>query len=204
MGAGKSSLVLRFVKGQFFDFQARRGQTLRRRRRRSLRRLGGPQESTIGAAFLTQTVNVNDATVKFEIWYARNKTSVSDRVVYVASRLTKDFQFTGTQQGKSATTASHPCTTGVRSALHVTMDKIATELHATARRRSSSYYRVRHHQQRLLHTRQELGAWPSGSSRMRLHAYVDTMTRHRPGARAAAPGQRLPGDGTHREQSGPG
>lgn len=46
MGAGKSSLVLRFVKGQFFDYQ----------------------ESTIGAAFLTQTVSVNDVTVKFEIW----------------------------------------------------------------------------------------------------------------------------------------
>jgi small GTP-binding protein len=46
MGAGKSSLVLRFVKGQFFDYQ----------------------ESTIGAAFLTQCVAVNDATVKFEIW----------------------------------------------------------------------------------------------------------------------------------------
>eukprot|EP00244_Chara_vulgaris_P014793 TRINITY_DN9513_c0_g1_i1.p1 TRINITY_DN9513_c0_g1~~TRINITY_DN9513_c0_g1_i1.p1 ORF type:complete len:203 (+),score=30.62 TRINITY_DN9513_c0_g1_i1:201-809(+) len=46
MGAGKSSLVLRFVKGQFFDYQ----------------------ESTIGAAFLTQTVAVNDATIKFEIW----------------------------------------------------------------------------------------------------------------------------------------
>ncbi|KAJ7570582.1 hypothetical protein O6H91_01G127200 [Diphasiastrum complanatum] len=46
MGAGKSSLVLRFVKGQFFEYQ----------------------ESTIGAAFLTQTVAVNDATVKFEIW----------------------------------------------------------------------------------------------------------------------------------------
>jgi small GTP-binding protein len=46
MGEGKSSLVLRFVKGQFFDYQ----------------------ESTIGAAFLTQTVTVNDATVKFEIW----------------------------------------------------------------------------------------------------------------------------------------
>lgn len=26
------------------------------------------QESTIGAAFLTQTVAVNDVTVKFEIW----------------------------------------------------------------------------------------------------------------------------------------
>eukprot|EP00475_Leptophrys_vorax_P005528 TRINITY_DN13338_c0_g3_i2.p1 TRINITY_DN13338_c0_g3~~TRINITY_DN13338_c0_g3_i2.p1 ORF type:complete len:201 (+),score=17.20 TRINITY_DN13338_c0_g3_i2:273-875(+) len=46
MGAGKSSLVLRFVKGQFFEYQ----------------------ESTIGAAFLTQTVAVSDAVVKFEIW----------------------------------------------------------------------------------------------------------------------------------------
>ncbi|KAI6670665.1 hypothetical protein NL676_005550 [Syzygium grande] len=46
MGAGKSSLVLRFVKDQFFDFQ----------------------ESTIGAAFFSRTVGVNDASVKFEIW----------------------------------------------------------------------------------------------------------------------------------------
>ena len=46
MGAGKSSLVLRFVKGQFFDYQ----------------------ESTIGAAFLTQTVSTDDAVVKFEVW----------------------------------------------------------------------------------------------------------------------------------------
>ncbi|XP_029123475.1 ras-related protein RHN1 isoform X5 [Elaeis guineensis] len=46
MGAGKSSLVLRFVKGQFFEFQ----------------------ESTIGAAFFAQTLALNDATVKFEIW----------------------------------------------------------------------------------------------------------------------------------------
>lgn len=45
-GAGKSSLVLRFVKGQFIEFQ----------------------ESTIGAAFFSQTVAVNDTTVKFEIW----------------------------------------------------------------------------------------------------------------------------------------
>lgn len=43
---GKSSLVLRFVKGQFFEFQ----------------------ESTIGAAFLTQAVVVDDCTVKYEIW----------------------------------------------------------------------------------------------------------------------------------------
>jgi len=43
---GKSSLVLRFVKKQFYEYQ----------------------ESTIGAAFLTQTVNVKDYVVKFEIW----------------------------------------------------------------------------------------------------------------------------------------
>ena len=43
---GKSSLVLRFVKKQFFEYQ----------------------ESTIGAAFLTQTITVDDCTVKFEIW----------------------------------------------------------------------------------------------------------------------------------------
>ncbi|TDL26432.1 ras-domain-containing protein [Rickenella mellea] len=44
---GKSSLVLRFVKDQFDDYR----------------------ESTIGAAFLTQTVNLDDgSTVKFEIW----------------------------------------------------------------------------------------------------------------------------------------
>jgi Ras-related protein Rab-5C len=43
---GKSSLVLRFVKGQFHEYQ----------------------ESTIGAAFLTQTVQIEDTAVKFEIW----------------------------------------------------------------------------------------------------------------------------------------
>lgn len=43
---GKSSLVLRFVKGQFYEFQ----------------------ESTIGAAFLTQTVCLDNVTVKYEIW----------------------------------------------------------------------------------------------------------------------------------------
>ncbi|WBW72703.1 GTPase Ypt5 [Schizosaccharomyces osmophilus] len=44
---GKSSLVLRFVKDQFDDYR----------------------ESTIGAAFLTQTVPIDDSTsVKLEIW----------------------------------------------------------------------------------------------------------------------------------------
>merc|ERR1711988_710819 len=43
---GKSCLVVRFVRDEFFEFQ----------------------EPTIGAAFLTQTVALNDTTVKFEIW----------------------------------------------------------------------------------------------------------------------------------------
>mmetsp|Transcript_19327 Transcript_19327/g.17553 ORF Transcript_19327/g.17553 Transcript_19327/m.17553 type:complete len:195 (+) Transcript_19327:126-710(+) len=43
---GKSCLVVRFVRDEFFEFQ----------------------EPTIGAAFLTQTVTLDDATVKFEIW----------------------------------------------------------------------------------------------------------------------------------------
>ncbi|PSS20877.1 Ras-related protein [Actinidia chinensis var. chinensis] len=46
MGAGKTSLVLRFVKGQFYDYQ----------------------ESTIGAAFFTQVLSLNEATIKFDIW----------------------------------------------------------------------------------------------------------------------------------------
>ncbi|KAL6080094.1 Ras-related protein Rab-5A [Balamuthia mandrillaris] len=46
-GVGKSNLVLRFVKGEFHE----------------------NNESTIGAAFLTQTVGLSDQTmVKFEIW----------------------------------------------------------------------------------------------------------------------------------------
>ena len=43
---GKSCLVVRFVRDEFFDFQ----------------------EPTIGAAFLTQTITLDDVTVKFEIW----------------------------------------------------------------------------------------------------------------------------------------
>mmetsp|Transcript_341 Transcript_341/g.1004 ORF Transcript_341/g.1004 Transcript_341/m.1004 type:complete len:198 (+) Transcript_341:421-1014(+) len=43
---GKSCLVVRFVRDEFFEYQ----------------------EPTIGAAFLTQTVNLEDTTVKFEIW----------------------------------------------------------------------------------------------------------------------------------------
>ncbi|XP_068643139.1 ras-related protein RHN1-like isoform X2 [Aristolochia californica] len=46
MGTGKTSIVLRFVKGQFFHYQ----------------------ESTIGAAFFSQIISLNEATVKFDIW----------------------------------------------------------------------------------------------------------------------------------------
>ncbi|GAB2230778.1 hypothetical protein Droror1_Dr00015070 [Drosera rotundifolia] len=46
MGTGKTSLVLRFVKGQFFDHQ----------------------EPTIGAAFFSQILSLNEATIKFDIW----------------------------------------------------------------------------------------------------------------------------------------
>ncbi|CAJ2661263.1 ras-related protein RHN1-like isoform X1 [Trifolium pratense] len=46
MGTGKTSLALRFVKGQFFQ----------------------NQEPTIGAAFFTQILSLSEATVKFDIW----------------------------------------------------------------------------------------------------------------------------------------
>jgi small GTP-binding protein len=45
-GVGKSCLASRFVRDEFFEFQ----------------------EPTIGAAFMTQTVLLDDCTVKFEIW----------------------------------------------------------------------------------------------------------------------------------------
>lgn len=43
---GKSCLVVRFVRGEYFDYQ----------------------EPTIGAAFLTQTVVLDDCVVRFELW----------------------------------------------------------------------------------------------------------------------------------------
>jgi len=43
---GKSCLVVRFVRDEFFEFQ----------------------EPTIGAAFLTQSIALDDTTIKFEIW----------------------------------------------------------------------------------------------------------------------------------------
>ncbi|XP_057458281.1 ras-related protein RHN1-like isoform X4 [Lotus japonicus] len=46
MGTGKTSLALRFVKGQFYP----------------------NQEPTVGAAFFTQILSLSEATVKFDIW----------------------------------------------------------------------------------------------------------------------------------------
>ncbi|KAI4387418.1 hypothetical protein MLD38_005255 [Melastoma candidum] len=46
MGTGKTSLALRFVKGKFHEYQ----------------------EPTIGAAFFTQILSLDEATVKFDIW----------------------------------------------------------------------------------------------------------------------------------------
>lgn len=45
-GVGKSSIALRFVRGEFHEHH----------------------EATIGAAFLTQTINVGQSSVKFDIW----------------------------------------------------------------------------------------------------------------------------------------
>lgn len=45
-GVGKSSIALRFVRGEFTE----------------------NSEATIGAAFLTQTVNVSGLSIKFDIW----------------------------------------------------------------------------------------------------------------------------------------
>ena len=81
MGAGKSSLVLRFVKGQFFDYQAStwgyvtplpcllsaRSSIFQDWSSVQMSSLAAVlQESTIGAAFLTKTMP--EQNVKFEIW----------------------------------------------------------------------------------------------------------------------------------------
>lgn len=63
---GKSSLVLRFVKGQFHEYQ----------------------ESTIGAAFLTQTVHIDDTAVKFEIWVC----ALNDFIVIVEINFVNIFR----------------------------------------------------------------------------------------------------------------
>ncbi|KAF8713609.1 Rab subfamily of small GTPases, partial [Rhizoctonia solani] len=71
---GKSSLVIRFVKGNYEEFR----------------------ESTIGAAFLTQTVALEDQTVvKFEIWWA-----LLVMLGIRAKSVLKGYSWPGTVQGK--------------------------------------------------------------------------------------------------------
>lgn len=53
---GKSSIASRFVQGQFSE----------------------THEITIGASFLTQTVRVDDAIVKFDIWVDKIKSGSSE------------------------------------------------------------------------------------------------------------------------------
>eukprot|EP01035_Chromulina_nebulosa_P021088 gene21088-27327_t len=67
---GKSCLVVRFVRDEFFEFQ----------------------EPTIGAAFLTQTVTLDDATVKFEIWDTAGQGAAAAIVVF---DITKKDSFNG-------------------------------------------------------------------------------------------------------------
>ena len=78
MGSGKSSLVLRYVKGQFFDYQV--NVLLSDTYQCNVADTAGPrwnvahaclyhafvQASTVGAAFLTKTIP--ELSVKFEIW----------------------------------------------------------------------------------------------------------------------------------------
>lgn len=54
---GKSSSVERFVRNEFFEYQ----------------------QPTIGAAFLTQTVQLDDVIIKFEIWVCQYKTMSYDK-----------------------------------------------------------------------------------------------------------------------------
>jgi Ras-related protein Rab-5C len=81
MGTGKTSLVLRFVKGQFSEYQVTMIVLFSLFMPRSsviaslwiiqvglILRYVCMQESTIGAAFFTQVLSLNEATVKFDIW----------------------------------------------------------------------------------------------------------------------------------------
>lgn len=66
---GKSSLVLRFVKGQFHEFQESTiGGEYNISKRMKQMEFFSSNLCLILAAFLTQTVCLDDTTVKFEIW----------------------------------------------------------------------------------------------------------------------------------------
>ena len=89
MGSGKSSLVLRYVKGQFFDYQVSRRsrgalrvpdivcvpQGHMRKQPLTPESALHPQASTVGAAFLTKTLP--ELNVKFEIWYVHAAKSLA-------------------------------------------------------------------------------------------------------------------------------
>lgn len=75
MGTGKTSLVLRFVKGQFFQHQVCSLFLmvmvvcwLYWLQSRNLDMIFLWQEPTIGAAFFTQILSLPEATLKFDIW----------------------------------------------------------------------------------------------------------------------------------------
>lgn len=104
---GKSSLVLRFVKGQFHEYQ----------------------ESTIGAAFLTQTVCIDDTTVKFEIWDTAGQERCVLRCCVKENHNVRNCFFI-----ISGTTVSPQCTTEVLRQLSLSMIfKIRIVLHVLKR-----------------------------------------------------------------------
>eukprot|EP00954_Amorphochlora_amoebiformis_P017984 1322868-Amorphochlora_amoeboformis.AAC.2 len=81
---GKSSCVERFVKNEFFEFQ----------------------QPTIGAAFLTQTIPLDEYIVKFEIWDTAGGAHLychSNAPPYTSRKT----------QGRNVTGALHLCTIAV-------------------------------------------------------------------------------------------
>ena len=105
MGSGKSSLVLRYVKGQFFDYQVgvvwcvgpSGSSSFRHQASTPLTESCCAQASTVGAAFLVKTIP--ELNVKFEIW----------SVVVSWSSLALTFLFTSR---RASVHTSHSCMQG--------------------------------------------------------------------------------------------
>lgn len=71
MGTGKTSLALRFIKGQFYDQQVTSHFLFVLQLNVVFilpKMCEYVQEPTIGAAFFTQILSLSEATVKFDIW----------------------------------------------------------------------------------------------------------------------------------------